>query len=219
MPSPPDDPPPAASFDGGDLDCGSGLLLLIRRHIDPLDPGQVLEVRSREPSVEEDLPAWARLTGNELVGRLRVGEVRRYHIRKAGTSRLPVAAASAAGTDTRVSTPPTAPAVGPLAVMGVGSWPRPAWLVRALHEWLSGRLAEEEFQRYADDAVRLAVAAQERAGVDVVTDGEQRRDNYASFVAARLDNCQLIPVTDLLPYVADPARFAADLRALDVPAD
>ncbi|MCU0704879.1 MAG: cobalamin-independent methionine synthase II family protein [Fimbriiglobus sp.] len=103
--------------------------------------------------------------------------------------------------------------------MGVGSWPRPAWLLRALHERLSGRLSEEEFQQYADDAVRLAVAAQERAGVDVVTDGEQRRDNYASFVGGRLDNCQLIPITDLLPYVTDPDEFAEELRSLDVPAD
>lgn len=103
--------------------------------------------------------------------------------------------------------------------MGVGSWPRPAWLVRALHERLSGRLPEDEFQQYADDAVRLAVAAQERAGADLVTDGEQRRDNYASFVATRLDNCQLIPVTDLLPYVTDPEHFAEELRALDVPAE
>ena len=39
----------------------------------------------------------------------------------------------------------------------------------------------------------LALDAQLAAGVDVVTDGEQRRDNYASFVGARLDNCQLIP--------------------------
>ena len=31
--------PPAVSFDGGDLDCGSGLLLLIRKHIDPLESG------------------------------------------------------------------------------------------------------------------------------------------------------------------------------------
>ena len=30
---------PYDSFDGGDLDCGSGLLLLIRQHIDPLTPG------------------------------------------------------------------------------------------------------------------------------------------------------------------------------------
>ena len=42
---------PAASFDGGTLDCGSGLLLLIRQHIDPLDPGQLLEIRSSESSV------------------------------------------------------------------------------------------------------------------------------------------------------------------------
>jgi 5-methyltetrahydropteroyltriglutamate--homocysteine methyltransferase len=80
-------------------------------------------------------------------------------------------------------------------------------------------LPEEEFEAAADDAVRLAVAAQERAGVDVVTDGEQRRDNYSSFVGGRLDNCQLIPVTDLLPYVDDPAHFAEELKALDVPAE
>jgi 5-methyltetrahydropteroyltriglutamate--homocysteine methyltransferase len=67
--------------------------------------------------------------------------------------------------------------------------------------------------------VRLAVAAQERAGVDVVTDGEQRRDNYASFVGGQLENCQLIPVTDLLPYVEDPEHFAEELRSLDVPAE
>ena len=58
----------------------------------------------------------------------------------------------------------------------------------------------------ADDAVRLAVAAQVRAGVDVVTDGEQRRDSYASFVGGRLDNCQLVPLTDLLPLVDDPEQ-------------
>ena len=60
--------PPTASFDGGDLDCGSGLLLLIRKHIDPLDPGQLLEIKSTDATVEEDLPAWCRLTGNPLVG-------------------------------------------------------------------------------------------------------------------------------------------------------
>ena len=58
---------PDVSFDGGDLDCGSGLLLLIRKHIDPLARGQILEVRSTEVSVEQDLPSWCRLTGNELI--------------------------------------------------------------------------------------------------------------------------------------------------------
>jgi 5-methyltetrahydropteroyltriglutamate--homocysteine methyltransferase len=111
-----------------------------------------------------------------------------------------------------------APALPRFAVMGMGSWPRPRWMLQALHERMEGRLAEADFEATADDAVRLAVDAQLRAGCDVVTDGEQRRDSYASFVGARLDNCQLIPLTDLLPLVDDPEHFAAELRALDVPA-
>lgn len=220
---------PDASFDGGNLDCGNGLLLLIRRHIDPLRAGQVLEVRSSEPTVEEDLPAWARLTGNELLSRTRTGDTRSYLIRKAGAAPPGTAAAPNRNAVPREPNSHAQRAAGtaavpgnelkPFSVMGVGSWPRPAWLVRALHERLEGRLSEDEFQQCADDAVRLAVAAQERTGVDVVTDGEQRRDNYASFVATRLDNCQLIPITDLLPYVTDPDHFAEELRALDVPAE
>ena len=65
--------PPDASFDGGDLDCGSGLLLLIRRHIDPLPRGGLLEILSTETSVKEDLPSWCRLTGNELISFSDVG--------------------------------------------------------------------------------------------------------------------------------------------------
>ena len=53
------------SFDGGDLDCGNGLLLLIRQHMDPMARGQLLEFRSTEISVDEDFPAWCRMTGNE----------------------------------------------------------------------------------------------------------------------------------------------------------
>ncbi|MEO8084338.1 MAG: cobalamin-independent methionine synthase II family protein, partial [Ardenticatenales bacterium] len=118
----------------------------------------------------------------------------------------------------RLPEPAPAAPIAPLSVMGIGSWPRPAWLGRLLHERLEGRLDEAAFEAAADDAVRLAVAAQERAGVDVVTDGEQRRDNYASFVGARLDNCQLIPLVDLLPLVDDPAHFEAEMRSLDIPA-
>ena len=57
-----------AVCDGGDLDCGSGLLLIIREAMSPLPAGGVLEVRSRESSVAVDLPAWCRLVGHDLVG-------------------------------------------------------------------------------------------------------------------------------------------------------
>lgn len=218
-------PQPAdASFDGGDLDCGNGLLLLIRRHLDPLDRGQVLEILSTDTSVEEDLPAWSRLTGNELISRVRRGAQRSYLVckgkrgeRTSGDGPVPVAGPRPLATATR-SVPVSATRLPPLAVMGIGSWPRPRWLLRSLHEYLEGRLDEASFHESADDAVRLAVAAQERAGVDVVTDGEQRRDSYASFVGSRLDCCQLVPLTDLLPYVDDPTGFEAELRSLDVPA-
>ena len=221
---------PDVSFDGGDLDCGSGLLLLIRKHIDPLARGQVLEVRSTELSVEQDLPSWCRLTGNELISWTRNAGTWSFLICKgslAEKSESPARAQSrpdaerkmdAARVSERRSKPASTPEIAPLSVMGIGSWPRPRWMLQAMHEHVEGRLGEEEFQATADDAVRLAVEAQLRSAVDVVTDGEQRRDNYASFVGGLLENCQLIPLTDLLPLVDDPEEFEKELLSLDVPA-
>jgi 5-methyltetrahydropteroyltriglutamate--homocysteine methyltransferase len=221
---------PDASFDGGDLDCGSGLLLLIRKHIDPLPRGGLLEILSTEGSVREDLPAWCRLTGNDLVSSVPAGAGTSFLVCKgtlserradAKSSPQPVgmpAPCAPARIPERLPEPSAVPAIPALAVMGLGSWPRPRWMLQAMHEHLEGRLEDAEFEATADDAVRLAVQAQLRAGVDVVTDGEQRRDSYASFVGGRLDNCQLIPLTDLLPLVDDPEHFAQELRALDVPA-
>jgi len=259
---------PSISFDGGDLDCGNGLLLLIRKHIDPLLPGQLLEVISSEISVEEDLPAWCRLTKNDLISWTKHGKTRSYLICKgpfvprgagilpggtppdqnktgaatvddarvvngAATIRSVISSGASVASEVEKSLMTAAPAplssqlplpippqlIKPCSVMGIGSWPRPAWLLRALHERLEGRLSEPEFEQAADDAVRLSIAAQLRAGVNVVTDGEQRRDNYSSFVANRLDNCQSIPLIDLLPLVDDPEKFAEQMKSLDVPAD
>lgn len=222
------------SFDGGDLDCGNGLLLLIRKHIDPLPRGGLLEIRSSEISVEEDLPAWCRLTGNELLSWTKQDRQRSFLVAKGKFSErmsLPVAAgltnsatAALVNAPLNIVIPAELPApiaalpISPLSVMGIGSWPRPRWMLQAMHDHMEGRLDAASFQLTADDAVRLSVAAQLRAGVDVVTDGEQRRDSYASFVGGILDNCQLIPLTDLLPLVDDPEEFARELRALDVPA-
>ena len=131
---------PDTGFDGGAMDCGNGLLLEIRRHLNALDPGGLLEVRSTEPSVAGDLPAWSRLTGNDLVssvGNPRLasylickgkfsGSARPSHVRKAVSPRVP---------GRRLAVPPGAPAtvkLPPLAVTGIGSWPRPAWMLHLL---------------------------------------------------------------------------------------
>src|SRR5262249_5881207 len=208
-----------ASFDGGDLDCGNGLLLLIRQHIDPLEPGQLLEFRSTEISVEEDFPAWCRMTGNELVSTMRRGRQRSFLVCKgplsarratarAARTPLPVTRVVAEVRFPATLPPPApAPAIPPLAVRGIGSWPRPRWMLQAIHDHIEGRLSEEDFPSTAEDATRLAVAAQARAEVDVLTDGEQRRDNYASFVGAPLHNCPPIPPTHPPPPLDPPVKI------------
>jgi uncharacterized OsmC-like protein/TusA-related sulfurtransferase len=81
----PELPTPDAVCDGGDLDCGSGLLLIIRNAMAPLAAGGLLEVRSREHSVREDLPAWCRMVGHTLLGtRDGDGSYVHYLIRKKG---------------------------------------------------------------------------------------------------------------------------------------
>lgn len=63
---PPGFPATARLVDGGDMDCGSGLLLLITRAMRRLDDGDLLAIRSAEPSVLVDLPAWAEMVGNDV---------------------------------------------------------------------------------------------------------------------------------------------------------
>jgi 5-methyltetrahydropteroyltriglutamate--homocysteine methyltransferase len=83
----------------------------------------------------------------------------------------------------------------------VGSYPQPDWLidrerlgarlpprVRALELWRVDAPYLEEAQ---DDATRLAVQDLERAGVDIVTDGEMRRESYSNRFATALDGVDL----------------------------
>lgn len=73
---------PHAVCDGGDLDCGSGLLLIINKSMNSLDPGQVLEIRSRERTVADDLPAWCRMVKHEFIGSEQGENTVRYFVRK-----------------------------------------------------------------------------------------------------------------------------------------
>lgn len=100
----------------------------------------------------------------------------------------------------------------------VGSWPRSRTLLKALRAKRAGRMTEAEFRRLADEAVLDCLRHQERAGIQIVSDGEQRRDNFISFVAEKLDNVRMLTVTELLDYVEDKASFEEVLGTLDVPA-
>ncbi len=117
----------------------------------------------------------------------------------------------------------------------VGSYPQPGWLidrarlgerlpprVRARELW---RVPEAFLEEAQDDATRLAVQDMERAGIDVVTDGERRRESYSNRFATALDGVDLdtpgraldrtgnpVPV----PRVVGPVRRARPVEIRDV---
>jgi 5-methyltetrahydropteroyltriglutamate--homocysteine methyltransferase len=83
----------------------------------------------------------------------------------------------------------------------VGSYPQPDWLidreklagrfpprVRARELW---RVAPEWLEQAMDDATLLAIRDQEKAGLDIVTDGEMRRESYSNRFATALDGVDL----------------------------
>ncbi len=83
----------------------------------------------------------------------------------------------------------------------IGSYPQPDWLidrdrlrgslpprVRARELW---RVEEPFLGQAQDDATALAIADQERAGVDIVTDGEIRRESYSNRFATALEGLDL----------------------------
>ena len=103
-------------------------------------------------------------------------------------------------------------------VTQVGSWPRSKNLLRALRDKQKGRMAAGEFDRVADGEVRRCIEHQVAAGVDIVVDGEQRRDNFYSFVTDKLDGTKLMSLAEMLDTVEDKSGFEEMLETVDVPA-
>jgi len=103
-------------------------------------------------------------------------------------------------------------------VTQVGSWPRSRELLRALRDRQQGRMTRSDFETFADQEVRRCVETQVEAGVDIVVDGEMRRDNFYSFVTDKLEGTRLMSLAEMLDTVEDKAAFEEMLATLDVPA-
>jgi 5-methyltetrahydropteroyltriglutamate--homocysteine methyltransferase len=101
-------------------------------------------------------------------------------------------------------------------VTTVGSWPRSPKLLTALRKRQAGEMGETEFHAVADDGVLECLRLQEESGVDIVTDGEQRRDNFYSFVADKLNGVELMSMRELLEYMPDPVFFEEVMKNSDV---
>jgi len=117
----------------------------------------------------------------------------------------------------------------------IGSYPQPDWLVdrdrlrgslpprvRARELW---RVAEPYLAQAQDDATALAIADQERAGVDIVTDGEIRRESYSNRFATALegldiDNPAMVPGraggTNAVPRVVGRVRRTRPVEVDDL---
>ncbi|MFN8006727.1 MAG: cobalamin-independent methionine synthase II family protein [Terriglobia bacterium] len=103
-------------------------------------------------------------------------------------------------------------------VTTVGSWPRSSEVLRALRQKRLGLISVDDFEDAADRAILEVLRIQEAVGVDLVTDGEQRRDNFYSFVAEKLTGVRLTSLAEMLEWVEDKAGFERILQTLDVPA-
>jgi len=117
----------------------------------------------------------------------------------------------------------------------VGSYPQPDWLVdramlgsrlpprtRATEIW---RVAPEQLEQAQDDATVVAIRDLERAGIDIITDGEIRRESYSNRFATALQGMDLDrPGTALdrtghptpVPRVVGPVRRTRPVEVRDV---
>jgi 5-methyltetrahydropteroyltriglutamate--homocysteine methyltransferase len=117
----------------------------------------------------------------------------------------------------------------------VGSYPQPDWLIdrarltttmppriRASDLW---RMEGELLDQAQDDATLLAIRDMERAGIDIITDGEARRESYSNRFAAALDGVDLVNYGEVMgrtgkptkvPRVVGPIRRRAAIEARDM---
>ena len=65
------------------------------------------------------------------------------------------------------------------------------WLERAKNDYLHRRLSRHDLDEIHDAAVKAAIKDQEAAGVDIVSDGELRRDNMIDHFTTRLPGVQI----------------------------
>lgn len=100
----------------------------------------------------------------------------------------------------------------------VGSWPRSRLMLKTLRDYQKNRVTRKEFTAVAEDEIRRTVFLQEKAGLDILVDGEHRRESFYAFITDKLEGTALMSLADMLDYVEDKAEFEEMLRTMDMPA-
>lgn len=125
-------------------------------------------------------------------------------------------------------------AVRPIATSVVGSYPQPNWLIdrsklgskvpriRAPEIW---RVAPEYLAEAQDDATLLAIRDMEEAGIDIISDGEMRRESYSNRFATALEGVDIespgtivnrIGKRSFVPRIVGPIRRREPVEVADV---
>src|SRR5277367_2500252 len=73
-----------------------------------------------------------------------------------------------------------------LPITMVGSYAMPSWLERLKTDYFARRISRHDLEEIYDAAAKAAIKDQEIAGLDMVTDGEPRRDNMVDYFVERL---------------------------------
>jgi len=77
----------------------------------------------------------------------------------------------------------------------VGSWPVPEWMERLKTDYYRGRISHTQLTDMHDMAIKAALLDQEQAGIDIVSDGELRRDNDIDYFLARMPGVEVRPTS------------------------
>lgn len=106
----------------------------------------------------------------------------------------------------------------PFLTTQVGSWPRSRQMLKALRGFQKGAVTKQDYLSVAEEEIRRTVDLQEKAGLDVLVDGEHRRESFYAFITDKVAGTKLMSLAEMLDYVEDKAEFEEMLRTMDMPA-
>ena len=81
----------------------------------------------------------------------------------------------------------------------MGSFSRPRELIDATKKHAAGELAQADLDAQLEKATEATIRGEEEAGLDVITDGEQRRSSFVSFVGDKIPGFEVMHITKLNP--------------------
>ena len=117
--------------------------------------------------------------------------------------------------------------IGPLATTSVGSFPRPKWLAETDRGRITFRLEGKALDEALDDATSIILREQEEIGLDILTDGKQRRTNFILHITSNWDGVDTNtygrkeifrnrPSVHMVPRIVGPIRRRAQAAVKDI---